>query len=101
MIVFWGIYGIAHCCWLPKDTTLDSPFFCEEVFRPLAQKMEPNSKKPRKPLTLIHMDNAKVHTARATQKNRMFPDSNARRSHRIAPILHHPTFSFHLAENPA
>jgi hypothetical protein len=24
----------------------------------------------------------------------MFPDSNARRSHRIALILHHPTFLF-------
>jgi hypothetical protein len=24
----------------------------------------------------------------------MFPDSNARRSHRIARILHHPTFFF-------
>jgi hypothetical protein len=24
----------------------------------------------------------------------MFPDSNARRSHHIARILHHPTFSF-------
>jgi hypothetical protein len=24
----------------------------------------------------------------------MFPDSNARRSHRVARILHHPTFLF-------
>jgi hypothetical protein len=31
----------------------------------------------------------------------MFPDSNARRSHRIARILHHPASSFRLAENPA
>jgi hypothetical protein len=29
----------------------------------------------------------------------MFPDSNARRSHRRALILHHPTFPFRLAEN--
>jgi hypothetical protein len=45
LIVFWGIHGIAHYCWLPKDSTLDSPFFCEEVCSPLAQKMQPNSKK--------------------------------------------------------
>jgi hypothetical protein len=31
----------------------------------------------------------------------MFPDSNARRSHRIARILHYPVFSFRLAQNPA
>jgi hypothetical protein len=45
LIVFWGIHGIAHYCWLPKDSTLDSLFFCEEVLSPLAQKMQPNSKR--------------------------------------------------------
>jgi hypothetical protein len=25
--VFWGIRGIAHYCWRPKDSTLDSLFF--------------------------------------------------------------------------
>jgi hypothetical protein len=24
LIVFWGIHGIAHDCWLPKDNTLNS-----------------------------------------------------------------------------
>jgi hypothetical protein len=28
------------------------------------------------------------------KRNWIFPDSNARRSHRIARILHHPTFLF-------
>jgi hypothetical protein len=37
LIAFWGIHGIAHDYWLPKDNTLDSSFFCEEVLRPLAQ----------------------------------------------------------------
>jgi hypothetical protein len=47
LIVFWGIHGIAHYYyyWLPKDSTLDSRFFCEELLRPFAQKMQPNSKK--------------------------------------------------------
>jgi hypothetical protein len=45
LIVLWGIHGIAHYCWLPKDSTLDSPFFSEDVLSPLAQKMQPNSKK--------------------------------------------------------
>jgi hypothetical protein len=44
LVVFWEIHGIAHCCWLPKDNTLASPFFCEKVFSPLAQKMQQNSK---------------------------------------------------------
>jgi hypothetical protein len=38
-IVFWGIHGIAHYCWLPKDDILNSSLFCEEVLSPLAQKM--------------------------------------------------------------
>jgi transposase len=67
-IVFWEIHRIARYWWLPKDSTLGSPLFHEEVLRPLAQKMRPNSKKARKRLTLIHRDNAKVHRARATQE---------------------------------
>jgi hypothetical protein len=68
MIVFGEIRGIAHYCWLPKGSTPDSPFFCEEMLSPLAQKMWPNSKKTRKSLTLIHIGNARVHTAKATQE---------------------------------
>jgi hypothetical protein len=67
LIVFWGTHGIARSCWLPKESTLDSPFFCEEVPSPLTQKMQPNSK-IHKPLTLIHMDNARVHMASATRE---------------------------------
>jgi hypothetical protein len=59
--------------------------------------------KTRKLLTLIYMNNARAYTARATKRDWIFPNSNARHSHRIARILivHHPTFSFRLAENPA
>jgi hypothetical protein len=45
LIVFWGIHGIAHYCWLSEDSTLYSPFFSEEVLSPLAQKMQANSEK--------------------------------------------------------
>jgi hypothetical protein len=44
LIVFWGIHGNSHYYWLPKDSTLNSPFFREEVLSPLAQKMQPNAK---------------------------------------------------------
>jgi hypothetical protein len=47
---------------------LNSPFFCENALSPLAQKMQLNSKKTRKPLILVHMDNTRVHTAKATQE---------------------------------
>jgi hypothetical protein len=51
----------------PKDSTPESPFFYKEVLGPLAQKMQPNSKK-RKPLNSIHTYNARVHTARESQE---------------------------------
>jgi hypothetical protein len=41
MIILWEIQGTAHHCRLLKDSTLYSPFFCEEVLSPLAQKMQP------------------------------------------------------------
>jgi hypothetical protein len=37
------------------------------VRNPIAPKLEPNPKKTHKSLALIHMDNARVHTARVTQ----------------------------------
>jgi hypothetical protein len=43
---------------------------------------------------LIHIDNARVHTAKATQEKLEVPDSNAGRSRHIARILHHPIFLF-------
>jgi hypothetical protein len=68
LIVFWGLHEIAHYCSPQKDNTLDSPFFYEKVLRPLTQKMQPNSKKSHKPLALICIDNARVHTTRVTQE---------------------------------
>jgi hypothetical protein len=99
--VFWGIHRSAHYCWLPKDLTLDSPFFCEEVLGPLAQKMQPNSKKLAYPSTWFTWTMQGFTRQGQPKRNWMFPDSNARRSHRIARILHHSTFAFRLAENPA
>jgi hypothetical protein len=63
--------------------------------------MQQNSKKTRKPLTLVHMDNARAHTARATQEKlgvsqlKCTPPGPYRQD--IAPS----DFSFRLAENPA
>jgi histone-lysine N-methyltransferase SETMAR len=69
LIVFWGIHGITHYYEIPKESTVDSPFFCEEALSASSARSENAAKfrKIRKPLTLIHMDNAKVHTATATQ----------------------------------
>jgi hypothetical protein len=101
LTVFWGIHGIAHYCWLQKDNTLDLPFFCEEVFSPLAQKMQLNSRKTRKPLTLIHIDNARVHTARATQEKLDVSRFKRTPQPPYSPDITSSDFSFQLAENTA
>jgi hypothetical protein len=67
LIIFWEIHGIAHYCWLPKDCTLDSPFFMMKCLVHSLRKCS-QIQKIGKPLTLIHMDNARVHAARATQE---------------------------------
>jgi histone-lysine N-methyltransferase SETMAR len=68
LIVFWGIHGITHCCRLPKDSTFDSPFFCEVVLSPTRSENPAKSRRTRKRLILIHMDNARVRAAKATQE---------------------------------
>jgi hypothetical protein len=93
LVVFWRIHGIAHYCWLPKESTLDLPFFCEEVLSPLAQNMQPNSKKLANPWLWFIWTLQGFTEQGQPKRNWMFPDSNARRSHRIARVLHHPTFS--------
>jgi hypothetical protein len=30
LIIFWGIHGISYYCWLPKDSTWDSPVFVKK-----------------------------------------------------------------------
>jgi histone-lysine N-methyltransferase SETMAR len=67
LVVFRGIQGITHYRWLPRDSTLGSPFFCREVLGPLAQKLQSNSNNTRKRFTLIHMNNGKAHAANVTQ----------------------------------
>jgi hypothetical protein len=70
LIVFCAIHAIADYCWLPKDSTLESSFLYEDVLNVLSTRSENAAKfqKTRKPLTLTHMDNARVHAARATQE---------------------------------
>jgi hypothetical protein len=49
LTIFWGIQGIVHYCWLPKDSTLDSPFFYEEV---LSHSLRKSSQIPKNWQTL-------------------------------------------------
>jgi hypothetical protein len=80
---------------------LDLLFFCEEVLSPLAQKMQPNFKKLTNPWLWFIWTMHGFTRQGQPKRNWTFPDSNAHRSHRIARTLHHPNFSFRLAENSA
>jgi hypothetical protein len=51
-LVLWGIHGIAHYCWFPKDSTLDSPFFCEEMLSGESPRSENATKFQQNPQTL-------------------------------------------------
>jgi hypothetical protein len=101
LIVFWEIHEIAHYRRLPKDSILNSPFFCEEVPSPLAQKMQPSSKKSLAPLTLIHVDNERVPMARATQEKLDVSRFKRTAQPPPRPDIAPSDFSFRLAENPA
>jgi hypothetical protein len=102
LIVFWGILWIAYYCWLPKDNTLDSPFLYEEVLRPLARSENAAKfQNIHKPLTLIHMDNSKVHTARATQEKLDVSRFKLTRQSPYSLDIAPSNFRFRLAENPS
>jgi hypothetical protein len=64
LIAFWGIKGLVHANWLPKDVGFDAVYFRDEPLIPISQKLQLNVSGGHKPSTLAHMDNAKVHTAK-------------------------------------
>jgi len=66
LCVFWGIAGIAHHCWLPSGSSFDASFFAEEVLQPVADELDTTNKTRHQRLMLVHFDNAKPHTAKAT-----------------------------------
>jgi hypothetical protein len=70
LIVFWGIHGIAHYCWLPKDRTVDSPLFCEEVLsaESIHSENAPKFQKFRKPLIFDSYGQCKGSHGNATQE---------------------------------
>jgi hypothetical protein len=63
--------------------------------------MQPNSKKTHKPLTLIHMDNARVHMARTPQEKMDVSRFRCTPQPPHSPDIAPSDFSFRLAENEA
>jgi hypothetical protein len=103
LVVFWGIHGVPHYCSLTKNSTLDSPFFCGKMLSAESTRSENAAKfkKTRKPLTLIHMDNAWVRMARATQEKLDVSRFKCMLQPPYGPDIAPSDFSFRLAENPA
>jgi len=62
LIVFWGISGIVHRCWLPKGERLNAEFVLNNVLQPISDLLQSDAA-DQKPFTLLHMDNARPHTA--------------------------------------
>jgi hypothetical protein len=55
LIIFWGIHGIAHYCWIPKYSTLDSSFFGKEMLSAQSTRSE-NAAKFQKNLQTLDVD---------------------------------------------
>jgi hypothetical protein len=64
LIAFWGIKGLVHVKWLLKDVRINAVDFRDKIVMPMSRKLQTNVSGGHKPWTLVHMDNAKVHTAK-------------------------------------
>jgi hypothetical protein len=62
LIAFWGIKGLIHVNWLPKDVRINAVYFRDEILRSISRKLQSNVPSGHKPCTIVHMDNTKVHT---------------------------------------
>jgi hypothetical protein len=64
LIAFWGIKGLVYVNWLPNDVRINGLYFRDEILIHISQKLQINVSTGRKPRTPVHMDKAKVHTAK-------------------------------------
>jgi histone-lysine N-methyltransferase SETMAR len=65
LVVFWGIKGIMHVNWLPRNARINAPDLRDELLTQISQKLQEHASGGRKLWTLVHMDSTKVHTAAA------------------------------------
>jgi hypothetical protein len=82
LIAFWGIKGIVHVFWMPKDVRINEVFFRNKILIPISQKHQTNVSGGPKPWTRVHMDNAKVQATKVVSG--AMPDLRLKRT-RQAP----------------
>jgi hypothetical protein len=73
-----GIKGLVHVNWLPKDVRINAVSFRDEILIPISQKLQTNVSGGHKPWTLVHMNKAKVHTAKVVSS--VMPDLRLKRT---------------------
>jgi hypothetical protein len=79
LIAFWGIKGLVYVNWLPKDVRINGLYFWDEILIPISQKLQTDVSTGYKPSALVHMDKAKIHTAKTVSS--VMPNLRLKRTH--------------------
>jgi hypothetical protein len=64
VVVFWCAEEVLLRIYVPKGTTINAKFFTEQCLHPLVMKLGLKADRPEK--FILHMDNARPHTAHMT-----------------------------------
>jgi hypothetical protein len=78
LFAFWLIKGLVYVNWLSKEMRINAVDFRNEMLVPVSQKLQTNVSGGHKPWTLMHMDNANVHTAKVVLG--LMPDLRLKRT---------------------
>jgi hypothetical protein len=78
LIAFWWIKGLVDVNWPPKNVRINVVYFRDETLMPISQKFQANISGRHRPWTLMHRDNAKVHTAKMVSG--VMPDLRLKRT---------------------
>jgi hypothetical protein len=65
LIVFWGVNSVILRIFLPKGTTINAEYFTKQCLDPLKMILGVRAGGPEK--YLLHIDNARPHTAHMTK----------------------------------
>jgi hypothetical protein len=94
LVVFWKMKSIVQVNELSNNARINAAYFRDEILTPISQKLQQHASGRRKPWTLVHLDNAKVHTATAVSI--VMPDLRLKRTLQplTVQIYVHRTSSF-------
>jgi hypothetical protein len=90
LIACWGINGLVHVNWVPRDARINAVYFRDEKLISISKKPQTIASGGHRRWTLAHMDNTKFYTVKVVSS--IMPDLRFERTPSSRPDLYPSEF---------